>query len=297
VSSRPPADPRSERVDGHSALRALLGLDDEPAHAYGAGSRHEDDRTRSPGRLAPRTVTVLTALGALLVGFMLVAGLAAGRTSAAEQDARKEGLIELIEARQVHTETLTEELEDLRERVTAAESRAAGGRSVLNEQMADLEAATGLTAVAGPGLRLTLADGPEDCSVDESDCRIQDTDLQLAVNTLFAAGAEAVSINEERVIATTAIRRAGRQMMVNYSVLTSPYQIEAVGNPERLELEVRRSEFGRDFTIWQDVFGLSFDIEGDEELIVPHHSGSLGVETATPAEPLENEDAAPGADT
>lgn len=255
-----------------------LGLTDEPAYDYPHGPP-----TRWARPWSSPVVTTLTAVGALLVGFLLVAGLSAGRTSALEQDARKAELIALINARQEHTAELSGQLEELRARVAATEAEVTAGAPSLAAYLHDVEQAAGLTRVAGPGLRVTFSDADPGCSAREEDCRIQDTDLQLAVNALFAAGAEAVAVNGERVIATTALRRAGRQILVNYRVLTAPYVLEAIGNPDRLELDFGRSEIARQFAVWTDVYGLGFATEVVDRLDVEGYRGSLQLRAAEPA--------------
>lgn len=250
----------------------------QPAHDYPAGPP-----TRWSRPWASPVVTAMTAAGALLVGFLLVAGLMAGRTSALEQDARKAELIALINARQDHTEQLAEQLEELRAQVAAAESEVAAGVPALTGYLRQVEQAAGVTGIRGPGMRVTLSDAQTGCGASEEDCRIQDRDLQLAVNALFAAGAEAIAINGERIIGTTAVRRAGRQVLVNYKVLTPPYVVEAVGNPDRLVSEFTDSEIAHQFAIWTDVYGLGFEMEAHRELDIAGYAGSVQLRTAQPS--------------
>ncbi|HVL99627.1 MAG TPA: DUF881 domain-containing protein [Egibacteraceae bacterium] len=258
-------------------LAKASGLADQPAHDYPLGPP-----TRWSRPWSPPVVSALTAIGALLVGFFLVAGLSAGRTSALEQDARKAELIALINARSEHTEQLSARLEDLRARVAEAEADVAAGAPSLSAYLTQVEQAAGLTRLTGPGLRVTFADAVTGCSVREEDCRIQDRDLQLAVNALFGAGAEAVAVNGERIIATTALRRAGRQILVNYRVLTPPYVVEAIGNPDRLAVDFARSEIAEQFAIWTEVYGLGFATEVVDTLDLAPYGGSVQLRAAEP---------------
>lgn len=268
-------------------LDRALGFADEPPHDYPHGPP-----TRWVRPWSSWLVTALTAGGAVLVGFLLVAGLSAGRMSAREQDARKEELVQLINARQAYSEQLTMQMDELRAQVTEAEAGVAAGRPSLAAQLRVVEEAAGLTRITGPGARVTLSDGPDDCSAESEECRIQDSDLQQVVNSLFAAGAEAVAINGERVIATTAIRRAGRSVLVNYRVLTPPYVVEAIGNPDRLLLDFGRSDIAQQFAVWTDVYGLGFVSEATEELDLPAYSGSVQLRTAEVEGPRTAEDLA-----
>ncbi|MDP8970616.1 MAG: DUF881 domain-containing protein, partial [Actinomycetota bacterium] len=145
-----------------------------------------------------------------------------------------------------------------------------------------VENAAGLTALRGPGVTVTLGDASGTCPTGRpDDCRIQDVDVQLGVNTLFAVGAEAVAINDERLIATTAVRSAGGSILVNYRVLTSPYVIEAIGDPGRLRSGFLESQLGQDFQVWRDVYGLGFSVAEAQQLTVPAFAGSVGLRAAT----------------
>lgn len=251
-----------------------LGLPPGPTYDYGA----------PPGAPGDRTVRVLVVLGALVVGFVLASGLAAARGDARAQEQRRAALVALIDQRQLRVDQLAARLEDLRARVAAAEAEAAAGLPALSARVAEAEALAGLTPVAGPGVVVTLADAGQRCGSDvPEDCRILDTDLQAAVNTLFAAGAEAVAVNGERVIATTAIRRAGTTVLVNYRPLTSPYTVAAVGDPEALTPGLAASGFGQDFTVWSEVFGLGYRVEPRDELVLDAYAGGVRLRSATVA--------------
>lgn len=254
-----------------------LGLGHTPPHEYGD---QEPTRWRAPW--ARSAVTALTALGALVVGFLLATGLSAGREVAIAQGERKDELIRLITERQEHADELAAELDALRGRVAEAEEAAVAGLPALQDDLADIERAAGLTAVSGPGLVVTFDDASGECPQQPVDCRIQDVDLQLAVNTLFAVGAEALAIDGERIMATTSVRGAGQLVLVNHRVLSPPYEVVAVGDPEALEAGLEASELAADFEVWQDDYGLVFDYEAEDELIVPAYSGSLRVTVAQP---------------
>ena len=269
-----------------------LGLGRTPPHEYGD---REPTRWRAPW--ARGAVTAITALGALVVGFLLAAGLSAGREVAIAQGERKDELIHLITERQEHADELAAELDELRSRVNEAEAAAVAGAPALQEDLAEIERAAGLTAVAGPGLVLTFEDASGDCPGQPVDCRIQDVALQLAVNTLFDLGAEAVAIDGERLTSTTSVRSAGQLVLVNHRVLAAPYELVAIGDPDALEDGVASSQLAADFAAWEDDYGLGLDVEAEDELVVPAFSGSLGVSIARPGSVEDDEQAgAEGAD-
>jgi uncharacterized protein YlxW (UPF0749 family) len=264
----------------------------DPARALGL---HVEDDYRPLA--APRwsqpwssgAVRTMTAVGALLVGFLLTTGLTAGRQAAVAQDARKDELIALVDARQERTAALAVRLEELRDEVALAEqANASAGTALLNERLAQAEALTGLTAVRGPGVRITLSDAEGTCATGRvEDCRIQDVDIQLATNVLWGLGAEAIAVNGERIIATTAIRSAGSSVLINYRVLTSPYVIEAIGDGQSLLDGFVASELAEDFDVWRDVFGLGFEATTVDEMTLPAYTGSVRLRTAV--NPLESD--------
>ena len=260
----------------------------DPAEALGL--RIDADEYRPPPPVRWRqpypghAVLALTVVGALLVGFLIATGITAGRSAARAQDQRNAELVALINARQEHVDAQALQLEELRAQLAAAEAEVTGPTG-LGVAVSRAEQLAGLTRVAGPGLRVAFNDAGPGCrGATEQDCRIQDVDLQLALNTLFGLGAEAVTINGERVIATTAVRSAGRAILVNYRVLSPPYVIEASGDPEKLERDFPRTGLAQDFEAWTSAYGLGFDNEVVPALELPAYGGSLGFRQASVSE-------------
>ncbi len=94
----------------------------------------------------------------------------------------------------------------------------------------------GLTDVYGPGITITLSDAKNtDPTVPPEYFIIHDSDVRSLVNELLAAGAEAISINDERVVSTTAIRCVGPVIIVNNSRSSTPFVIKAIGDSATLE--------------------------------------------------------------
>ena len=94
----------------------------------------------------------------------------------------------------------------------------------------------GLTEVTGPGIIITLADSDIDSTsvFNSSDLLIHDIDLLKVVNELKNAGAEAISIKNQRVILTTPIICGGNIININGEKIGSPFEIKAIGSPEAL---------------------------------------------------------------
>jgi uncharacterized protein YlxW (UPF0749 family) len=251
----------------------VLGFGRTPPHDYDLVLRR---RWRAPwSRIA---VGALTSLAAFTVGFVMTTGLSAGREVAIAQLERKDQLIDLIVERREHADELAEDLEVLRSRVEEAQGEAARGVPALRAEVERTELAAGMVAVQGPGLRVTLEDSPS-CPPGAYECVIQDGDIQLAVNALFGAGAEAVAVGGERVVATTAIRGVGHTILVNLSVLTGPYVITAIGDEATLGEAFEQSPFFEQFTGYTQDYGLAIDVEEVDQLDVPRFSGTVGMTT------------------
>ena len=93
---------------------------------------------------------------------------------------------------------------------------------------------SGMTDVKGEGIVITLNDGEKNASSSRNDTIVHDSDILSIVNELKVSGAEAISVNDERIIATSAIRCVGPVIQVNYSKIAAPFVIKAIGNKEYL---------------------------------------------------------------
>jgi uncharacterized protein YlxW (UPF0749 family) len=231
-------------------------------------------------RTSPALVGVLAVLG-----FLLVTAADATRVGRRAAEPRKTQLIRLIEARRSQVGDLDAAVATLRAQVAATTRRAAQQSRTDTDRAAAatrLSMLAGTLPVQGSGVRVRLGDSerapasPDDVSAG----RVHDVDVQLVVNALFAAGAEAVAINGNRVVATTAIRSAGDTLVVNFRPLRPPYRIDAIGaDVSRFD----KSEIAERFRRWTRLFGLSFSARHESKLEVPSYTGRVSIATATPA--------------
>jgi uncharacterized protein YlxW (UPF0749 family) len=143
--------------------------------------------------------------------------------------------------------------------------------------------------VNGPGLLVTLANADPKAAADpvggsagqDPRGQVRDGDLQLVVNALWAAGAEAVSINGERLGPTTAIRFAGQAVLVDFRPVTNPYQVSAVGNPDTLSRRFLASPDVGSLAVISKSFGLRFEFAKEDHLTLPAAS-TLELRSAEP---------------
>jgi uncharacterized protein YlxW (UPF0749 family) len=252
----------------------------DPAYGEAAGRRAAAGR----GPARPSSLVALSAL--LAVG--LVWGVAAAQTRARAPGAQRirTSLVDEARRRSATADRLAREGAALRRSNAAARDaglrRSAAGEALADE-LARLELAVGAVAVHGPGVVVTLDDNP-DGDDPEGNGRITDVDVQSVVNELWAAGAEAVSVNDRRISALTAIREAGEAILVDYVPISPPYVVRAIGDPDTVEPSFTDSATARRFRTWVDAFGLGFSVARKDRLDLPASSTSA-LRHATPAPP------------
>lgn len=115
------------------------------------------------------------------------------------------------------------------EKVKAGDSDAA---RQIQENLDKARIFAGLTNVKGKGLVVTLENNGPYISV-------LDVDILSVVNELRASGAQAISVNDERIVAMSEVREAGQYIMINGKQMISPYIIKAIADPNQLERSLR----------------------------------------------------------
>lgn len=276
------------------------------------GYREAAERART-GHGMPRSR--LLHRSQIVVGLLLV-GLVWGT---AYQQARREepvssrvklALIQDIHNRGATGQQLQRQAQELaqevaRERNTVLAATSEG--QAAQRRLELLEIQTGAISVTGSGVVVTVGDaapadqaGPltgqqqltgEQQTATTSDAgRITDRDLQLLVNELWAAGAEAISVGGMRLTPTTTIREAGEAILVDFAPVTSPYLIRAVGDPNRLLPRFADSRVGQQYQTYVGVYGIRFDIARADTLTLPAAPGTdlkyaRPEASATPAAP------------
>ncbi|MGW4948282.1 DUF881 domain-containing protein [Actinoplanes sp. NPDC004185] len=230
----------------------------DPGYADAAARKARGEgRTGTPKRI----VSAISALTLVGLGFLLV--VAYQETTAAEpaRSQARDTLVDQVQSRRSETAELQARADRLRAEVAELREKQLGGAAVA--RLRDLEAETGLAPVRGSGARVTVGDGP--MPVDpltgerKSEARVRDTDLQVATNALWAAGAEAVAVNGQRLTATSTIRQAGEAILVDFRPVTTPYQVIAIG-PDKLAGKFRDGPAGRFFRALNTKFGISYDV-------------------------------------
>ncbi|MGI5150791.1 DUF881 domain-containing protein [Plantactinospora sp. CA-294935] len=240
----------------------------DPGYADAAERRRRSAPATGWRRSTPRAVTLVT-----LVVLGLLLAMAYRQTVAAEPSRSKAraGLVSQIKQREAETAALTERADRLRAEVLRQRDAALSGSAAAN--LRNLEAATGLGRVRGDGLVVRVADAPEEPDAvtgagGTNLGRVLDRDLQDIANALWSGGAEAVSINGQRLTATSTIRAAGGAILVDFKPVIGPYEVSAIG-PGQLERRFRDSAAARLLDSVSEEHGMSFEFRRVDDLTLP----------------------------
>jgi uncharacterized protein YlxW (UPF0749 family) len=253
---------------------------------------------RGSGEPTGRGSIWLLAAGLLAVGLLLATAFAQTRDRASSAAEARDALVAEVQQRADANEAAQRRLDRQRATVQRDQRReltVTTEGADLARRLGDLEAATGAGAVSGPGMVLRIddaaatgdvGDGADvDPRTDESaDGRVTDRDLQTLVNEVWAAGAEAVAINGQRLTALSAIRAAGDAVLVDFRPLTPPYVVEAVGDPDVLR-PAFVGGFGGSYLQVLKGYGIASTVRDDDRLQLPASVGVSLRYAAPPAEP------------
>lgn len=170
------------------------------------------------------------------------------------------------------------EIEKIDEELEKAISTATANNSELEEaknQIVEGNKIIGLTEVKGPGVIINVADSELDSSLsaDPSRLLVHDKDILCIVNELKNAGAEAIAINGQRVISTTAIICGGNIININGERIGSPFTIQAIGLPETLANLDRPGGYLKDLRERK----IQVDLKKSNNITIPKYSGVLNL--------------------
>ncbi|WP_341927129.1 DUF881 domain-containing protein [Nocardioides psychrotolerans] len=240
----------AERRAGRAQQEALRGSD--------AGA---DDRSqRTPRRIAAVVVAV----------FGIMASTAAVQTqrNASVDDEGRASLVSRIDDQSARVAGLQERIAQLRDSNASREARAraiAADEAALTPRLRRLRVRTGFVAVRGEGISVVV----DDAASGSADGVVRDEDLALLADGLWTAGAEAISINGQRLTALSSIRTSGQAIEVNGIGIAPPYSVLVIGNRNTLQAEFFETSSGLAFNDLSARFGFEFDLQDEDSLSLP----------------------------
>lgn len=262
----------------------------DPGYAAAAAARQASGLPPESGRRSALLIIFAVLIGALLAVSALVLRAPSATTNTIKRD-----LVGRIEAGRANSEAQTRVIDRLRSEINAAQAAALSQQSQtgLAADLSRLELAAGTVSVTGPGLVLTVDDAatkvePGNPDQDPRTATASDPgkvvarDLQIIVNGLWEAGAEAISVNGHRLTSRAAIRFAGEAILVDYRPLTRPYTITAIGDPGSLNVEFTDNSGGSHLHSLSN-FQIRSNIQDRPSVVVPGDP-ALSVQSAQPVE-------------
>src|SRR5262249_21015322 len=235
-----------------------------------ADYEHVAARRRAAGASAPEHPASRRTAALVLLAFGLLVTVAAVQTSrnASESDASRESLIEQVNLRR-------DGLSDLQQQLSTEESHVLALQSATNDLRSEQQATqsrlerlgvrTGFGPVKGPGIQVSVNSAP-DSSPGQM---VRDSDLTLLTDALWASGAEAISVNGQRLTALSAFRNVGIGILVNNQGINAPYVFDVIGDPDTMPANLLASSIGEKWYTLKDSLGFRFDVRNGGTMSLP----------------------------
>lgn len=235
-------------------------------------------RTRARRRTAGERL--LTAGALLVAGFMLTsaAGMARGQDL---RPNRNTDLVQLVREQAERNEELAAEVSQLRAEVDRVAQEKAPQPVDTSKAAAD----AALTAVAGPAVSVTLSDAPthvKPAGVAEELLIVHQQDIQAVVNALWSGGAEAMTIQGQRVTSRTGVKCVGNTVLLHGVPYAPPYVIVAIGDQRRLEAALESSSYLQVYRQYADRYGLVYTQRRVGDVRMDGYKGAADLQYATP---------------
>lgn len=222
--------------------------------------------------------SVLAAAGLLFSASAQLAERPGGR--------QPEDLAQLVRAESERVERLSERVNALEAEVARLSDAAAVDLPVRPADLAARESVvSGSRAVSGPGVVVSLDDAPASSAsipgVRPDDLVVHQQDMEHVINALWAGGAEAMTLQGERVTSTSAFRCSGNILLLHGKVFSPPYVIEAVGDPRALRAALDASPGVATYKQYVDWVALGWSVTAEDVLDLPPYTGSTELRHAT----------------
>ena len=193
----------------------------------------------------------------------------------------------LVRSQASHNAALQKEAAGLRAQVEdlSKANQPPGVTSSVISSASALAPSVGLEAVSGKALRVTLDDAPLSENPDGVDANmlvVHQQDIQMVVNTVWSGGAEAMTIQGQRVISTTAVKCVGNTVVLHGVAYAPPYVIEAIGDLNAMQKALDTSEAVRIYKEYVSAYQLGWSVERAGQVTMPAYTGAVAVSHATP---------------
>lgn len=231
--------------------------------------------------------SVVVGLVAALAGLMFATSASVFRD---EADRSPSNLVELARAETARLEQIEASVTELRQRrdELVEEQQDQQSRPARETEKSDLIShAAAQAAVTGPGLIVELWDAPVPADMAASGLHpdvlvVHQQDLEAVMNAMWAGGAEAMMIQDQRISSTSSVRCVGNVLLLHGRHYSPPYTISAIGDPETLEAAVEASDGVQVYRQYVEAVGLGFSMTRSDEIAMPAYTGPTRLDYATP---------------
>ena len=228
----------------------------------------------------------------LLAGLLLAAthGVSGGGEIRGSDAPR---LVDMVHEAQQSVDDLTAQRDALVSATDAVHGGSVGDAlAAMRNRSAELAGPAGLDPVSGPGLVVTLTDAqrdaqgrfPRDASPD--DLVVHQQDIQAVLNALWSAGAEAIQVQDQRIIGTSAVRCVGNTLLLNGRTYSPPYTIAAIGDADAMRAALADAPLVRLYRQYVMRFGLGYREQAKPDVQVVGHTDPLRMRYARPVGPV-----------
>jgi uncharacterized protein YlxW (UPF0749 family) len=228
----------------------------------------------------------------LLAGLLLAAthGVSGG-SEIRRSDAPR--LVDLVHEAQTSVDRLSGQRDALATQIDSTHGRSSDtALSAMLARAAELAADAGLDPVHGPGLVVTLSDAqrdangrfPRDASPD--DLVVHQQDIQAVLNALWSAGAEAIQMQDQRIIGTSAPRCVGNTLLLNGRTYSPPYVLTAVGDAAAMQAALVAAPLVTLYKQYVVRFGLGYSEDARSDVHVVGYTEPVRMRYAQPAGPV-----------
>lgn len=252
-----------------------------------------DEGTAAPRRPhALRPVRLLTAAVFALAGLIFFTSFNTAKGTNIRTDASMLKLSDLIQERSHKNGRLDTAISNLRRDVDTLAERDNGSSDAQDAKLKALEEEAGTKKLKGDAVSVTLTDAPPNATAKipgypephPNDLVIHQQDLQAVVNALWKGGAKGIKVMDQRLISTSAVRCVGNTLILQGRVYSPPYEVTAIGEPEKLRRALTASPEIQNYLLYVNAYGLGWKVDEQRAMTLPGYSGTVDLHYAKPVE-------------
>ncbi|MCH9277180.1 DUF881 domain-containing protein [Bifidobacterium amazonense] len=213
-----------------------------------------------------------------LTGFLLATNVRVNRTTVISSDTA-----DLIEQRQKHVTELNDDVKRLSAKIDTLRDLTTDGTDAANGDINSAGSGTTLRAIHGPGITVTLDDSPlwenmvdnNGSASNINDYVVHQEDIESVMNALWAGGAEAMMIQDQRVLFNSAVICQGNVLLLQGRKYSPPYKVSAIGPVDGMTRALGDSQAVQIYKQYVSAFGLGWKVESKDNLEFPEAVASL----------------------